>query len=144
MKRKPGFSLSYMKPRSTQGQPPWCYFYLLTYQEEHRFASVTSQLVGACTVPAELAPFGYNYHQSFYYNRKIVLSSARLYYISPLMLNKTVVPPWTRASLSSFINTGDICQLIKLVELKCNKSPLITCALFWRNSPNVDTYLVEC
>jgi hypothetical protein len=30
--------------------------YLLTYQEEHRFPSVTSQLVGACTVPGELPP----------------------------------------------------------------------------------------
>jgi hypothetical protein len=31
--------------------------YLLTYQEEHRFPSVTSQLVGACTVPAEVPLF---------------------------------------------------------------------------------------
>ncbi len=56
------------------------------------YISFCYKLAGGCLYCASrTASFGYNYHQSFIITEKIVLSSARPFYISPLMLNKLLV-----------------------------------------------------
>jgi hypothetical protein len=66
--------------------------YLLTYLPGRTYISFCYKLAGGCLYCASrTASFGYNYHQSFIITEKIVLSSARPFYISPLMLNKLLV-----------------------------------------------------